>query len=87
MCPVRLHLKHTSDGQLALEWPNWAHSAHGRTLTSLLQSCACSQHSKQLHQGFRVAAGLSLYLAVNVCMKASKHRKSLNSQDWLWAQV
>jgi hypothetical protein len=40
--PVRLHLKHTSDGQLALEWPNWAHSAHGRALASFVQSCACT---------------------------------------------
>jgi hypothetical protein len=69
MCPVRLHLKQTSDGQLALEWPNWAHSAHGRALTSLLQSCAYIRHSKQSHQGIGVSAGFSLSLAVNVFMK------------------
>lgn len=56
MCPVRLHLKHTSDGQLAFEWPNCAQSAHGRALTSLLQSCACVRHSKQSQQGIRVSA-------------------------------
>lgn len=48
MCPERLHLKHTSDGQLALVWPNWAHRAHGRALASFVQSCACQkQHNKR----------------------------------------
>lgn len=40
MCPVRLHLKHTSDGQFALVCPNCAHNAHGRAFASLVQSRA-----------------------------------------------
>jgi hypothetical protein len=65
MCPVRLHLKHTSDGQLALEWPNCAHSAHGRALASLMQSCACMrdtagkdlmQHPRHMQQALGAPA-------------------------------